>query len=205
MAIREYQRLTRTRNRHLFSFAISSRTSLWLGGDHLLCIDTNGYTETYKRFYFRDIQAFTLTSSKRRLIWNLVLGFLTVPCLAGLVTTLLSTPGADAGAIVGWSVPTFVFGVPLLINNLLGPACVCYLRTAVQVEELASLSRWRKARNVLARLRPLIAAAQGELAPEEIPARLRELAAAPAPGDAAPETAPKFVVDDPNVPPRIIS
>jgi hypothetical protein len=205
MTKREYTRLTRTRNRSFFSIAMSSRTSLWLGSDHLLCVDTSGYTETYKRFYFRDIQAVTLGHSKRRMIWNFVLGFLAFPCLAGLVAELLSKSGVDRGAILAWSVPALVFAVPLVINNLLGPACVCYLRTAVQVEELSSLSRWRKARQVLARVRPLIAAAQGELNPEEIPARMRELAASPAPGDFAPGPAPRSVGDDPNAPPRIMS
>jgi hypothetical protein len=77
------------------------------------------------------------------------------------------------GEIVFFAFLGFVFAVPLLINNLLGPSCVCHLRTAVQTEELSSLNRLRRARKLLNRIRPLIAAAQGELSPGEIPARLR--------------------------------
>ena len=84
----------------------------------------------------------------------------------------------------------------LLLNTLRGSACVCHLRTAVQEEELPSLNRVRRARKVLDRLRPLIAATQGQLAPEEIQARLQELASQQSAG---------YVADDPNAPPRIIS
>jgi hypothetical protein len=59
----------------------------------------------------------------------------------------------------------------LVANLLLGPTCVCHLKTAVQTEELPSLRRLRRARKVLARLRPLIVAAQGELTLGEIAAR----------------------------------
>ncbi len=38
----------------LFSRAICT---LWMGADHLLLVDRTGYTESYKRFYFADIQA----------------------------------------------------------------------------------------------------------------------------------------------------
>ena len=61
MAEKEYQRLTRARLRRAgFFTAVATRSSLWLGKDHLLCIDSNGYGEDYKRFYFRDIQTITL-------------------------------------------------------------------------------------------------------------------------------------------------
>jgi hypothetical protein len=73
----------------------------------------------------------------------------------------------------------------MVTNNILGTTCTVFLRTAVQVEEIACLSRVRRASNVLDRIRPFIAAAQGELPPEEISARIRELfdsAAAPRAG-----------------------
>jgi hypothetical protein len=75
------------------------------------------------------------------------------------------------------------------------------LRTAVQIEQLASLSRLRRARKVLDRLRPLIAEAQGPLGPEEIGARMPELAGVAA----ADPIASQSVVEDPNAPPQIIS
>jgi hypothetical protein len=50
-----------------------------------------------------------------------------------------------------------------------------HLRTAVQIEELPSLNRIRRTRRVLDRVRPLIVAAQGPLAPEEISGRMSEM------------------------------
>ena len=168
-----YQRLTRVRNRATFAFVAAGRTSLWLGPDHLLCVDTNGYTETYKRFYFRDIQAITVQATNRRSVWNWILGLLTALCAALGFFNFSAAAGPNPGAILSFFL-LFIFGIPLLLNNLFGRACTCQLRTAVQTEELASLSRVRKARKVLEKIRPLIAAAQGELTAEEISARLRE-------------------------------
>ena len=161
MPEKEYQRLTRGRPRSGFAVAFTSRSSLWLGRDHLLCVDTSGYTESYKRFYFRDIQAVTLVATNRRTVWNGVLVVPVVFCLAGLVNSLFSIPRDAGAAIIAWAIVSAVFIVPLLINNLLGPACTGYLRTAVQIEELPSLSRLRRARKVLERLRPFIIAVQG--------------------------------------------
>ncbi len=186
----KYKRLTRTTGRPGFSVASQSRGSLWLGPDHLLCVFSGGYTETYKRFYFRDIQAIIIRQSKRRLIWNAILGPFLLLSLGALATYLLNRD--DVGIVL------FVFFAviilpPFVINNILGTACICYLRTAVQVEQLPSLHRLPKARRVLAQIQPLIAAAQGgELTPEAVAAQMTEsIAPSPAtpPGAAASEPA----------------
>lgn len=191
MPEKEYQRLTCAQPRSGFAVALTSRSSLWLGKDHLLCIDSSGYTETYKRFYFRDIQAITIRTSKRRTILNWVLVVPTILFLALMFAALSSRSHWDTGAIIIYLIFVSVFGVPFLINNLLGPTCICHLRTAVQIEELPSLNRLRRARKVLNRLRPFIIAVQGGLSPEEIPVRLRAAAGSPdgvatAPGVSAP-------------------
>jgi len=175
MAEREYQRLTRSASRSLFGIVSTARTSLWLARDHLLCIDTTGYGETYKRFYFRDIQAITLLRSTRWLVWSAVLGALAVVC---------ALIGAGTGEIISASVFGTIAGVfflAVLTNLGAGPSCATYLRTAVQTELLVSVRRVRQARRVLARLRPLIAAAQGELTPDDLAARLRGGTDAPDP------------------------
>jgi len=205
MAEKEYHRLTGARSRSAFALAFTSRSSLWLGRDHLLCIDTNGYTETYKRFYFRDIQAFTLVATNRRKVWNGVLLVPIVICLAGLANSLFSLPRQDEVVIVAWMVFTGLFAVPLLINNILGPACTCYLRTAVQIEELPSLNRLRRAHKVLARIRPFVIAAQGGMSPEEISSRMRAAAGSPdgATPTAGASTSPLPQADHPAAPPVI--
>jgi hypothetical protein len=170
-----YQRLTRSHTRSMFSVAFTSRSSLWLGDDHLLCVDSNGYSETYKRFYFRDIQAVVIRETDRRMIWNAVLILPTVFSFVCLMIYAFPLR-QNLGTAIAWSVVAAIFLVPSLINNILGKTCACHLRTAVQIEELPSLARVRRARNVLEKIRPLIAAVQGRLGAEEISSRMREAA-----------------------------
>jgi hypothetical protein len=187
MARTEYQRLTRSRNRSLFAVAAVSRASLWLGDDHLLLVSTNGYAETYKRFYFRDIQAFVMerTSTFRGI--NIVL----------IMAIVLLATFAIVASVAGVKIFLFALAGILVVfaclNVLQGQTCRCFLRTAVQTEELPPLNRVRRARKAFARLRPLVAAAQGgELSPQMIAEQLRaELPAAePAAVTGAPEIPP---------------
>jgi hypothetical protein len=66
-----------------------------------------------------------------------------------------------------------LFSIPILVNTLLGPCCDVQIRTAVQIEDLPSLSRISRTARVLGRIRPRIQAAQGSLTAEEIVERLR--------------------------------
>jgi len=156
----EYQRLTRNQPRSGFAIAVTSRCSLWLGKDHLLLIDSNGYTETYKRFYFRDIQAFTITLNSRRMVWNSILGGLAAIWLLSWGAYVLSGSSIGLAGMITFATITMLLIVPLLLNNVLGPTCACYLKTAVQTEELPPLKRLPRAKRVLARLRPHITEAQ---------------------------------------------
>jgi hypothetical protein len=65
-----------------------------------------------------------------------------------------------------------LFSIPILVNTLLGPCCDVQIRTAVQIEDLPSLSRISRTARVLGRIRPRIQAAQGSLTAEEIAERL---------------------------------
>src|ERR1043165_4327901 len=175
MAEREYIKLTPTRQRRGFAVVSSTRSNLWLGKDHLLCVETEGYTESSKRFYFRDIQAITLRQTNRVVMLTAVTGG-----MAAIFGALALAVSAIEGR--------WVFGIlaglcagPMLVNLLAGPTCACQLRTAVQVEDVPSMGRVRRARKVLARIRPLIAEAQGQLVPEEIPLRFQEPVTASAP------------------------
>lgn len=132
------------------------RSRLFLGPDHLLLVDSTGWREDYKRFYFADIQALTVAYTRRGQVLNAVLS------VAGSLLGL-------AGYFVPFGGGTLVFGalagvvlVALVANLVQGPTAVTTIRTAVQIDELASLNRLRRTRRVLARLRPLIEAAQTE-------------------------------------------
>src|SRR2546426_6411511 len=57
----EYLRLPgRGRPRGLRAL-LTGPSTLWMGGDHLLAVDSNGWRETYRRFGYRDIQAILIT------------------------------------------------------------------------------------------------------------------------------------------------
>lgn len=163
MAEPTYKRLTwsRPRRKSLFTALRSPRQSLWLAEDHLLSIDSASYSEEYKRFYFRDIQAFLVCPTNRRAIWNGI--------LAALLIMHLLVFGWMGASVTILAIVAVILATPLVINNLLGPACRVYLRTAVQVEELPSLGRIGRAHRVLERIRPLIATVQGPLTAEEVP------------------------------------
>src|SRR5919108_843136 len=138
MAEKEYRRLSRPRlRRRGLPTVASTRSSLWLGKDHLLNIDSNRFTEEYKRFYFRDIQAITIRKTKRREIWNFALLMLLIGWIAMVINELSSAgPAIDPamGTLLG--ALFLILAVPLLANNVLGPSCAVYLQTAVQIEEL---------------------------------------------------------------------
>jgi hypothetical protein len=178
MAAQTYKRLTRERGPAQFSILAMSRSSLWLGDDHLLFLECTGYSETYKRFFFRDIQAFTIRKTKTRAVWNWVWGIFLV--LSGLIIWAAASDWQSVGTIVAASIVLVVFGLPLLLNNVFGPTCACEIRTAVQTESLPSLCRLRKTQRIMNLVRPMIIAAQGQLTGEEVAARLRETVYAPA-------------------------
>lgn len=168
MAEIQYQRLTW--NRAKFGISMATRSSLWLGPDHLLFVETTGYTETYKRFYFRDIQAISVRETGTFAMVNGILGIIFG---AAMIPILLSIRSGD-GIVIFWLVfVLLLLGLPLALNIIWGPTCTSFLRTAVQTQEMASLARVRKTRRILNRIRPLIAAAQGEISAEEVSARLR--------------------------------
>ena len=138
---------------------------LYLGPDHLLQIFSTGFTETYKRFYFRDIQAITIRKTIAGKVVNGVLGG-----IAFMFAVLALLTSATAAIILG-SIAAF-FAVVLGVNVLMGATCACHLRTAVQHEKLPSLRRLGEARRALGRLQPHILAVQGGISDEEIRARL---------------------------------
>jgi len=132
---------------------------LWLGPDHLLLARTTFFSEEYKRFYFRDIQAVVTRRTERREILSVILAFTAI--VFGVMSVFTTS---------GWriflSVMTGIVLLALLVNWLRGPTCVCHLRTAVQTEELSPLKRFRATRKVIERLKPTIEKAQGPLGPE---------------------------------------
>jgi uncharacterized integral membrane protein len=177
MAVSDYIKLTPLRRSANFGIVAVSQSNLWLGSDHLLSVERVHYNEKYRRFYFRDIQAITLRRTKRSLVLTLIVGILL------LLFLLLIVVSSAIEARVVWSILAGVCAIPLVVNLIYGPACTCELRTAVQTENIPSMSRVRRARKVLERIRPLIAAAQGQLTPEEVSRGFRGDVAPPPPSE----------------------
>ncbi len=130
--------------------------TLYQGPDHLLQVSSTGYSENYKRFYYRDIQAITFQKTSLGKILNGIWIFLAA---AFALPTFDMNSG---GAIVMWIIAG-IFLLLLALNLFAGPTSSCYIRTAVQTERLPSLKRIKATRKMLDRIKPLIFAAQGEL------------------------------------------
>ena len=145
------------------------RRSLWLGPDHLLSISNRGYSEEYKRFYYRDIQAFVLTHTDAWMIGNFIFGGMSAFFL------LLIAAGELLWRWPDWAIITLaIFGgfwlILFLINLLQGETCMTVIRTAAQAERLPSLNRFRTAKRSIGRIQILIEQAQGRLALDGMPA-----------------------------------
>ena len=122
---------------------------LFRGPDHLLQISSTGYSEVYRRFYFRDIQVITIQKTHWGKMWTGIWGFFVA--LFGLPSVdMTGTAAVVMGSIAGF------FGCFLIGNIVLGPTCACFVRTAIQTERLAPVTRIRTARRFLKRVRPLI-------------------------------------------------
>src|SRR5258706_15869107 len=90
---------------------------LWLGHDHLLAVHSTGYSEDYKRFYFRDIQAIITRKTELGKIVNAGLVCLSIVFLA----PALATNGA-LQLFLG--IGAAIFMLALLVNWRRGPTCV---------------------------------------------------------------------------------
>jgi hypothetical protein len=137
---------------------------LYRGSDHLLQVASSGFTETYKRFYFADIQAFTLQQTNTGKLWNVLWGGLAA------IFLLLST-AAQPGALVLAGISLCYVGF-LITNLAFGPTCVCFVHTAVQRQKMGALSRVRRAQRVIRSLHAEILQHQEMMSPEEISRRL---------------------------------
>jgi small-conductance mechanosensitive channel len=154
------------KGRPAFSFALAATSRLYLGDDHLLYVMNERFSESYKRFYFRDIQALTWHETDRRNLINVIV------LLIGFFAALLSWGiGSSTTATAGFVVLGVALGLcllGLLINLALGPTCKCALKTAVHTQEVASLKRVRTAERIFRTVAPFIAAVQGSVTAENL-------------------------------------
>ncbi len=162
---KEYQRLP-GRSSHS-GIAVARKVRLWLGADHLLEVESTGWSEKYRRYFYRDIQSIIVRRTTRGLWISVILGAFCAS-IGGLAFYYRDIPEA----LVSLTTLATVFFILLLQNLLRGPTCQARITTPVGGNPLRSLNRLRPARKVLARVLPLIKQAQGPLPSAEIPQRL---------------------------------
>ena len=131
------------------------RYPLWMGKDHLLHIATGVFVEEYKRFYFRDIQSLMVQQSKSWILVNIILAVL----VAGLI--FLAMAFGELMQLISGILALIMVAI-LVVNFIRGPGCVCYIQTAVQKQKLRSISRIKKAQQIMDSLKPIILRSQQE-------------------------------------------
>lgn len=156
----EYKRLARS------SRGLGKWHSLWLGDDHLLVVESTGYSEEYTRYYFKDIQAITSCRTISGKVWNGILGVILAICLSSAV--FVYSADKDPSVLTLLAVFSTPFLAILLWNIFRGPTCRCLLRTPVGIGELSALDRVRNVKRTIGRLRPLITQLQGVITQREI-------------------------------------
>lgn len=131
---------------------------LYIAADHLMLVGLSAWNESYRRFFFRDIQAFVIRKTQWGILYSALwlLGFFSFAAVALMLE--------DVGAVFFWCVAS-VFLIGLVVNIVRGPTCSCYVKTAVQTTRIAPLSRIKGSQRFLEQLKPLLAQAQGSPAP----------------------------------------
>lgn len=140
---------------------------LWVGPDHLLLVQSTGFSETYKRFFFKDIQAFNILKSNKTQLKNIIFILITVLC------------GAIATYNIGWDInidgmsiflaALFLITVIITTRSLIrGTACTCWIYTSVQKEKLNPISTVKISDKFLDMIIPLIESKQGSIIREQV-------------------------------------
>lgn len=145
------------------------RSRLYLGDDHLLHVESSGYTERYHRFYYRDVYAVSLQRTRAYALAGVLLATLGALVAVGIITAV--GPSGTARLAI------FCLAVclaPLAYHLALGPTCICVLHTAAHHTRIRSLGRIRRARRALDLIRPRIEAAQGVMDDDQMSAELAE-------------------------------
>ena len=142
------------------SFQVGIRKRLYQGADHLLLIQSTGYTEDYRRVFYRDIRCVIVRRNRRRLWIGLILAGIFVLGLALILSIYLRA------SLSGVWLPVTILAVPLglilAVNLLRGPTCDCYLTTSVQTLVLPTPQRVDKVARLLDFLQTKIPAAPAE-------------------------------------------
>jgi len=146
-----YRRLP-GRARRLFDVS-----TLWYTDDHLLLVIRQAFSESYRRYYFRDIQSIAMHRDGRGSVWWALLGLASILVVIPAVASFI----AGAPGRWWWGSAGGVVLIGLGIHWWRGATCCCRMRTILQEAEIAPLRRMRWVRSALAIIEPLLEASQG--------------------------------------------
>jgi hypothetical protein len=174
--VSSYRRLPGRGRKSGFLHSIGGSCSLWHTDDHLLLVENNGITESYRRFYFKDIQAVVIQKTNFSRNFN----YIAVSILFAAAIIYLSHVLGDGfpGSVL--MVILFISLISLALNYFMGVTCICRIITPVQDEEIPSLKRLRNALKVKKVIDNACTALQGTLSEEDImtrPVPVRQVAA----------------------------
>jgi hypothetical protein len=117
------------------SFQVGLRQRLYQAADHLLVVQSTGFTEDYRRLFYRDIRCVVVRKTQRYIWMNVVLGVIIfLLCL----TRFSPLPWLVVGIFC------FIPVVMLIVNVVRGPSCTCQVTTNVQTVVLPTPRRLKK-------------------------------------------------------------
>ena len=184
-----------------------SPSRLFRTDDFLLIVNSSGFSESYRRVYFKDIQSIQVLATRKRMYWLIGAGI--GGGLLGALTIIAAVLDAPIGLLVFLATLTAVSAIFFSLNLMAGPSCRCVVHTAVQSSRLRMVNRLAKVKKLLEAITPLIEEQQGLIGAEQLPDLLvagwkdlskpRKVATPPpAPRPAAGDAPPSFSVPTPN-------
>lgn len=142
------------------------RHSLWLGPDHLLSVINRGYSEDYKRFYYRDVRAIQIRLTSTYTVINAVFGALAAICVSVQLLAYFVWRWEE-GAQIAFGILTALMALVFLVNLLLGRTCAVHVYTAVHSELMPALNRLRPTNRAVGEIQARVEAVQGALSGEQ--------------------------------------
>jgi len=148
-------------------WGLNGRGVIWLGADHLLHSSSTFAVESYKRWYFRDVQALLARRTIARLLWNLIAGGIGLFLSFGAASAIVAgSAEANPGNRLGFFILAGFLGVIAFgclgvaaWNTLLGPTCSVRIVTPRGMEKLPGIGRTSTFEKLVTRLQPLTEAA----------------------------------------------
>jgi uncharacterized integral membrane protein len=134
------------------------RSRIYSGPDHLLVVQSTGYTEEYKRIFYRDIRYVEVRRNRAQL-WQAIFS----GSLMGFLLLILILVRTQMVVFAVLSFPLFIW---FMINLFRGSTCDCYISTSVQTLLLPAPSRKNKVPKLIQFLRTQTEAIE-PVAPEQ--------------------------------------